>query len=426
MPKSAISVQGLSKKYRIDVRGTAPDRITESLAALATRSLRRTSRSSRKADFWALRDVSFEVARGSSVGIIGRNGAGKSTLLKILSRITDPTEGRIELRGTMGSLLEVGTGFHPELSGRENIYLSGAILGMGRRTIDRKFGEIVDFADIGDFLDTPIKRYSSGMKVRLGFAVAAFLEPDILFIDEVLAVGDANFQRKSLGKISELGGEGRTVMFVSHSMPAVLRLCERAILLDQGRVVADGPSHQVVKRYLESDTGKSGERRWPDAESPGDAVARLRNVRVIPAGAGTADEVDIRQPVDIEVTYWSENPNDLRPSVNLRLYNDDGICIFVTSDWTNRVERDRPRARGLTRATCRIPGNFLAEGRVTVTVGISTINPTVAHVFEHDVVAFQVVDRSAGDGVRGDYVNEWPGVVRPLLEWKVEGLGVDG
>ena len=202
-------------------------------------------------------------------------------------------------------------------------------------------------------------------------------------------------------------------------MPAILRLCNRAILLDHGRVVADGPTHDVVRRYLESDAGGTGERRWDDALAPGDDVARLRSVRVLPVGGGPPEEIDLRQGLDVEVTYWSAAPGALRPSANLRFYNEDGVCLFVTSDWSDRDAWMQTRQPGLTRATCRIPANFLAEGQVTVTVGVSTINPTVAHVFEPDVVAFQIVDRSFGDGVRGEYANEWPGVVRPMLEWHV-------
>jgi lipopolysaccharide transport system ATP-binding protein len=423
MAEIAVAASGLAKKYRIGVRHDPYDRLTESLWNVLTSPFRRGRPKDESADFWALRDVSFEIPRGSAVGVIGRNGAGKSTLLKILSRITEPTLGRAELHGRVGSLLEVGTGFHNELTGRENILLSGAILGMSRAEIVRRFDEIVDFADVGQFIDTPVKRYSSGMKVRLGFAVAAFLEPEILFIDEVLAVGDAEFQKKCLGKMSEFGAGGRTILFVSHSMPAILRLCDRAILLHHGRVAADGPTQHVVRTYLESDLGRTGERHWDDrADAPGDPIARLKSIRVLPADGGPAEEIEIRQPIDVEVEYWSEDPGALRPSVGLHFYNDEGVCLFASHDWNDREASVRRRVPGVVRSTCRVPANFLAEGRIIVTASVATFNPFVNHAVERDAVAFQVVDRSEGDGVRGQYANEWPGVVRPMLEWHIENL----
>jgi lipopolysaccharide transport system ATP-binding protein len=423
MSDLAVVVEGLGKRYRIGHQRDPYPRLSEALSGLLRAPLDRI-RGGRKDTtdwFWALRDVSFELRHGDIVGVIGRNGAGKSTLLKILSRITAPTTGRAQLYGRVGSLLEVGTGFHPELTGRENIQMSAAVLGMRRREIDRKFDEIVDFAGIGPFLDTPVKRYSSGMQVRLGFAVAAHLEHEILFVDEVLAVGDAEFQKKCLGKISEIGQAGRTIVFVSHSMPAMLRLCDRAMLLDQGKVAAHGATQLVVQTYLESDLGRTWERRWgDDARAPGDDVARLRSIRVVPGSGGRSDEVDLAEPVEVEVEYLSTAPGDLRPSVNLHFFNDEGVCLFVTNDWNDRAWWERKRPSGTVRSVCRIPGNFLAEGRVTITAAVSTYNPTVIHAVERDAVAFQVIDRSAGAGVRGVYGGDWPGVVRPMLEWRVD------
>jgi lipopolysaccharide transport system ATP-binding protein len=426
--ENAISVDGLGKRYRISHRRNPYGRLTESLSGAIRAPLDRISGKPREAAewFWALQDVSFEVGRGDVMGVIGRNGAGKSTLLKILSRITEPTTGEAEMRGRVGSLLEVGTGFHPELTGRENVYMSAAILGMRRPEINRKFDEIIEFAGFEKFLDTPVKRYSSGMQVRLAFAVAAHLEPEILLIDEVLAVGDADFQKKCLGKMSEMGQAGRTVVFVSHSMSAVLRLCDRAVLLHQGRVVTAGPTHEVVRSYLESDLGRTGERRWESRlGAPGDEVARLRSVRVVPSKGGPPEEIDIRHSVEIEVKYWSDAPGSLRPSVGLHFYNDEGVCLFSSQDWTDRKAWNRQRDPGLVRATCRIPGNFLAEGRVVVTVFVATFDPVVNHAEARDAVAFQVVDRSEGDAVRGTYGNEWPGVVRPFLEWHVDAFPPD-
>lgn len=425
MSDVAISVEGLGKRYRIGHLRDPYGRLTESLwgAMRAPIDLVRGKRRETGEWIWALRDATFDVRQGEVVGVIGRNGSGKTTLLKLLSRITEPTTGKALLHGRVGSLLEVGTGFHPELTGRENVLMSGAVLGMRRAEINRKFDEIVAFAGVEQFLDTPVKRYSSGMQVRLGFAVAAHLEPEILFIDEVLAVGDADFQKKCLGKMSEIGQAGRTILFVSHSMPAMLRLCERAVLLDHGRVIAAGPTHEVVRAYLESDVGRTSERRWDDpTTSPGDEVARLRSIRVVPAHGGRGDEVDITEPIDIEVEYWTAALENLQPSVNLHLYNGEGICLFSVSDEPNVGWRRIPRQPGVVRSTCRIPGNFLAEGRMTINVGVGTYNPSRAHATESDAIAFQVVDRTAGEGVRGTYSGEWPGVIRPMLDWTVDWL----
>src|SRR5438094_366500 len=306
MSDVAIRVAGLGKQYQIGGDRKPYKTIRESLTDTVLGPLRRL-RAGLSADavngeqaFWALKDVSFEVNRGEVVGIIGRNGAGKSTLLKILSRITEPTEGEVEIAGRVGSLLEVGTGFHPELTGRENVYLNGAILGMKRSEIDRKFDEIVAFSEIEKFLETPVKHYSSGMYTRLAFAVAAHLEPEILLVDEVLAVGDARFQKKCLNKMHDVGHQGRTVLFVSHNMPAITRLCARTILLDEGSVLHDGPSHQVVSAYLNSGLGTTAAREWPDpAKAPGGEVARLRAVRVRTEEGRITDVVDIRRPVRI-------------------------------------------------------------------------------------------------------------------------------
>src|SRR2546421_4416499 len=264
--KPIIKVQNLGKRYRLGAQQAQYGSLRETLAGMARAPVRFLQRNGRAAQplFWAVKNVSFEVQPGEVVGIIGRNGAGKSTLLKMLSRITQPTAGRIELYGRIASLLEVGTGFHPELTGRENIYLNGAILGMARGEIKRKFDEIVSFAEVEKFIDTPVKHYSSGMYLRLAFAVAAHLEPEILLVDEVLAVGDARFQRKCLDKMQDAGKQGHTVLLVSHNMPTITRLCPRTILLDQGHVLKDGPSHEVASEYLNGGLGMSAARVWPD------------------------------------------------------------------------------------------------------------------------------------------------------------------
>jgi lipopolysaccharide transport system ATP-binding protein len=415
----AIRAEGIGKCYRLgETQGMGRyGSLREDIASAFTKRRRRANTE----ELWALKDVSFDVRSGETVGIIGRNGAGKSTILKILARITPPTRGRGETNGRVGALLEVGTGFHPELTGRENIMLSAAVMGMRRSDALARFDEIVEFSGLSRFLDTPVKRYSSGMYMRLAFAVAAHLEPEILLIDEVLAVGDAQFQRKCLGRMEELGDTGRTVVFVSHSMPSVLRLCPRVILLDRGHLRADGPGPAVVEEYL-GHGGSASSREWSTPETaPGDDRVRLKAVRVVDETGAQTAEADIRKPVVIEVDYWnlSDDP-DFRPYANVGLFNADNTCLFVVHDMTNQDWRRRPRRKALVRTRCRIPGNFLAEGTVFVHAGVSSLEPTVVHAREYDAVAFQVIDNSAGDGARGDWVNDFPGVVRPLLEWEID------
>lgn len=375
--------------------------------------------------FWALQDVSFEVKQGEMVGIIGRNGAGKSTLLKMLSRITEPTHGRIEIDGRVAALLEVGTGFHGELTGRENIYLNGTILGMKRAEITRKFDEIVAFAEVEQFIDTPVKRYSSGMAMRLGFSVAAHLESEILIVDEVLAVGDATFQKKCLGKMEGVAKEGRTIFFVSHNMPSVTRLCQRVILLGEGKLCRDGLSHEIVKAYLHSEFSTMSSREWTDPlRAPSGEVVRLRAVRVRTEDGQCTENVDIRKPVGIEMEY-----EVLQPGYKMRsafsLYNEDGVRLFDSVDLDPKW-RGRVRPCGWYRSTAWIPGNSLAEGTMFVDLGLDTLEPDVAQFYQRQAVAFMVIDSCEGDSARGDFAGHLPGVVRPMLNWNTvlspEGL----
>src|SRR5688572_4367560 len=340
MGEIAVRVNDLSKQYRIGGRkkayGTLRDQMVSTLKSIigrnghgATNSRRACSTASVASDtFWALKDVSFEVKQGEVLGIIGRNGAGKSTLLKLLSRITEPTHGRIEINGRVSSLLEVGTGFHGELTGRENVYLNGTILGMKRGEIAKKFDEIVAFAGVELFIDTPVKHYSSGMYLRLAFAVAAHLEPEILIVDEVLAVGDADFQRKCLGKMAGVADEGRTIFFVSHNMPAITRLCKRALYMDEGRLRLDGPAHEVVKAYLHSGLGTMAEREWPDPDkAPKGEVVRLCAVRVRTEDGLCTEKIDIRKPVGIEMEYDVLKPgHKVRSAIGV--HNEEGVHAF--------------------------------------------------------------------------------------------------
>jgi len=429
MAEVALRAQALSKRYRIGASRPGYRTLRDALSEGLTRTLRtayglvrlRPRRSRTDDTIWALKDVSFEVERGEVVGIIGRNGSGKSTLLKVLSRITRPTTGSAEISGRAGSLLEVGTGFHPELTGRDNIYLNGAILGMKRAEIARKFDEIVAFAEVGKLLDTPVKHYSSGMYVRLAFAVAAHLEAEILLVDEVLAVGDAAFQRKCIRKMQEAGEQGRTVLFVSHSATAITRLCPRSILLDAGYLQTDGPSHQVMNAYLGTGIGLVAAREWSNpAQAPGNDVARLRAVRVRGEDGSVREAMDIRRPVAIELEF-----DVLRPGFvlvpNCHFFNEESVYLFVTSD-LDEEWRNRPRPVGRYVATVWLPGNFLAEGTLIVGAALSTLTPLVVHFYERDAVAFQVIDSLDGDSARGDYAGPMPGVVRPILQWTTRFL----
>jgi lipopolysaccharide transport system ATP-binding protein len=418
--ETAIRVERISKRYLIGAtQGFARYRTLREDIAKAASPKRREKE--RQRELWALKDVTFEIQAGETVGVIGRNGAGKSTLLKLLAGITSPTSGRGETFGRVASLLEVGTGFQGELTGRENIFLAAAIMGMRRAETLSRFDEIVAFAGLEKFIDTPVKRYSSGMYMRLAFSVAAHLDPEILLVDEVLAVGDAEFQKRCLGRMGELTGAGRTVLFVSHSIPSILRLCPRVILLDGGRLTADGAGPEVVDVYMGREGGSAfGE--WPDIQSaPGDDRVRLRSIAIRNPKGELAPEVNIADPVSVEVEYLNLCPDpDFRPTVALSFYNTEGTCAFVTWDMNNLAWRDRPRGRQAVRTRCQIPGHFLAEGGLSVLIEISSYGPTAHHVSEHDAAMFHVVDPGDGEGVRGAWVGDWPGVVRPMLAWETE------
>jgi len=374
-----------------------------------------------KEEFWALKDISFEVKKGEVVGIIGRNGAGKSTLLKILSRITEPTKGRIYIKGRVSSLLEVGTGFHPELTGRENIYLNGSILGMSKAEIEGKFDEIIEFSGIEKFIDTPVKRYSSGMYVRLAFAVAAYLEPEILIVDEVLAVGDYEFQKKCLGKMEKVASEGRTVLMVSHNMTSVVNLCQRGILLNSGKVVTDGRVTETVQKYMETAREAGGEVVWPDPkEAPGDEVLRLHAVRILQEGIeGATGDVEISKEVIIEISYWNLYEGAL---VSLSLWLRDQMGGVVLGSATHKgvsLIEDywhwRPRPVGRYRTICRIPGNFLNEGMYSITFWVNGLKPE-ARIYQDYAVSFYVHDT----GEMREQHGAFAGVVRPKLAWSTE------
>lgn len=354
--------------------------------------------------FWALRDVSFDVLDGEVLGIIGKNGAGKSTLLKLLSRITAPTVGSIKIKGRVASLLEVGTGFHPELTGRENVFLNGAILGMKTKEIASKFDEIVEFSGVKKFIDTPVKRYSSGMYVRLAFAVAAHLEPEVLIIDEVLAVGDAEFQKKCLGKMGEVAKGGRTVLFVSHNMQAVQSLCKQTILLEGGKMVEKGPSHSVVNNYLSRTTLAVSRRAWDDpATAPGAEGAIFKSVElVLPEGK---DFVDVTTPFGIRVNFVNSGGHR-KLNLVVRLYTMASECIF------NTVSDCHEFGNGEIEGTCYVPGDLLNYGVYSIMILI--VKDTSRELYElHDALQFEVHDKRSNQSWFGD----WPGYVRPRMEF---------
>jgi lipopolysaccharide transport system ATP-binding protein len=420
-----IRVDALGKRY---VLGAArqPERYTALRDVLAERAKallrrpfarRRASRTEDpKRDFWALQDVSFDVRRGEVIGIIGRNGAGKSTLLKILSRITEPTRGTIRLRGRVASLLEVGTGFHPELTGRENIFLNGAILGMRRTEIRAKFDEIVAFAEIERFLDTPVKRYSSGMYVRLAFAVAAHLEPEILIIDEVLAVGDAEFQKKCLGKMQQVAREDRrTVIFVSHNMAAVNALCSRVLWLQKGALRATGPSARMVETYLlDGNEDLTSERRWTAEERPANAKLRLRAVRLLDAAGVGRTEYAYHEDIHIELEYELRVPVP-KLRVCIRLLTPDATVAFQSNDDASPGVADLRREPGSFSSCCIVPGQLL--NCTTYFLTVTADDPFVEVFFQEEGVLRLEVQQTSRDG--GRLGESFPGAVHPALEWRV-------
>ncbi len=438
----AIRVEGLSKLYRIGQyvgTGIQYKTLRETLASLvyvpiyriktSFKSLLKNSSETLVKNFdtdkstssfiWALRDVSFEVKKGEIIGIIGENGAGKSTLLKILTGITKPTEGYAELKGRVGSLLEVGTGFHPELTGRENIYLSGAILGMSKKEIDRRFKEIVEFAGIEKFLDTPLKRYSSGMAVRLGFAVAAHLEPEILLVDEVLTVGDIEFQRKCLGKMGEVVKSGRTILFVSHNLWAVRNLCDRVILLQRGKIIKIGRSDEVIKYYIELNSQKfenyKSDNLTGNINNQTDMTLglgyRILNIRLIDLKREKIQNFFISEGAFVEITFQVIN-NGTKPRFSLGLFGPHGEKIFGSLNNTDDLYAE-PLKQGIYKTTCRIPGNLLNEGKFSISLTCGEVGKFESYRYDN-ILSFDCID----DGLlRGDYCGEFSGLIRPKLEW---------
>jgi len=427
---TAISVRNLGKQYKIGAtqekfrynlfRDVLVDTLMTPVRvyrALRGQGMRGTNAIT---TIWALKDVSFDLEEGKVLGIVGRNGAGKSTLLKILSRVTEPTRGTVAVRGRVGSLLEVGTGFHPELTGRENIYLNGAVLGMKRAEIDRRFDEIVDFSEVSQFIDTPVKRYSSGMYLRLAFAVAAHLEPEILVVDEVLAVGDAEFQRKCLGKMGDVAQQGRTVLFVSHNMSAILRLTQEAIVLKKGELIKRAATPEAVDFYLSSGQAESGERIWEADEIPlASAPFRPISLRLRDRGGKVVDTVRSSEPLTVEWEYRLEAPlTGLRVGMYLNTMRGEYVFTTFDTDDAKQYEQFSARKQGHYISRCTIPADFFNEGRYYLGVNASSF-AVRRYFMDENALSFNV-DISGAPGTQWPELRQGP--VRPRLDWKIEKL----
>jgi lipopolysaccharide transport system ATP-binding protein len=422
---TAILVEHIRKQFRLGRLQNEYPTLRESLSSAARGFAARIGRFGRRQPgsqpdsetIWALDDVSLSVRQGEIVGIIGPNGAGKTTLLKILARITEPTSGRARVRGRLGSLLEVGTGFHFELTGRENVFLSGAILGMRRSEIRRRFDEIVAFSELERFIDTPVKFYSSGMYLRLAFAVAAHLEPEVLLVDEVLAVGDASFQQKCIARMDNVAKHGRTILFVSHNMTAIENLCDRAIWISQGRIVNDGRAEQVVADYLRTVSNVLLERHWPERKTaPGNDFVRIHGARVRPLHRSVGDEINVKTPIVVEFEYWSEQPTArLIPSVHV--FNDQGVIVFNVGPVERSAWQQRPDGPALIRDICHIPADLLNDGTYRVSFCLSKGHDLV--YCHDDLLVFGVRDTIEE---RHAWYGKWVGAIRPVLEWRTEVL----
>lgn len=373
---------------------------------------------------WALKNINFEVKQGDVLGIIGRNGAGKSTLLKILSKVTAPTTGTVKTKGRIASLLEVGTGFHPDLSGRDNIFLNGAILGMTRKEIQSKFDEIVDFAGVERYIDTPVKRYSSGMYVRLAFGVAAHLEPEILIVDEVLAVGDAEFQKKCLGKMKDVSvNHGRTVLFVSHQMDAISRLCFNTIVLNNGKIGFTGASDAAIHYYLKGNNNLTNSRNWLDQDGkPGNDWIQLLEVKVISDSNDRTNSFFINESIKVTMNYEVLKEN-LQFTHGFNLYDNFGNHIFSSHDTSKAIQK-MPVSKGFYSATVTLPPNLLAEGLHIGSVAAMSYDPYRVHFHEKEVISFVIIDPGNGNTARGVYGGNFPGLIRPMLKWETQSFKI--
>lgn len=431
MNDTVIRIEGLGKQYNIrhELQKHQPTTLREAVMAQVRRTLRGTELSKvevssspveESENIWVLQDINLDIKRGEVVGIIGRNGAGKSTLLKILSRITDPTCGRATITGRVASLLEVGTGFHPELTGRENIFLNGTILGMSNGEIRSKFDEIVAFSGVEKFLDTPVKRYSSGMYVRLAFAVASHLEPDILIVDEVLAVGDMDFQKKCMGRMDEVSKQGRTVLFVSHNLPMISSLCNKCVLLDSGKLVTKGDTADVLPLYHGASFTQSKKAVAQGANQTHKQKVELLSAWVTNGDQVIAHKLSIFEDVYLHIKYTvtEELSEAIVPFFHVLDEKGDYVFLSFPHNWPE----DTGRQAGIYEAVCHIPAHFLNDGSYSVSVQVNTVtNGHTLEFFEHHALRFVVMDNVHENPHRAHvkYSYQLPGVVRPLLDWQL-------
>lgn len=414
--KPAVEINQLGKKYRIkktDRYLALRDTIAYSLKNIFKRNL------GDKKDFWALQDIHLKIEPGERLGIIGKNGAGKSTLLKLLSRVTFPTTGEAIIRGRLASLLEVGTGFHPELTGRENIYLNGSILGLKKIEIDKQFDAIVDFSGVESFLDTALKNYSSGMQLRLAFAVAAHLEPEILLIDEVLAVGDMEFQKKCLGKMEEVSKQhGRTILFVSHNMNYISSLCNKSILLDNGRILESGDTSQVITSYITNVIARSFHITWNKNDQPGNDVTKLLSLRVIDVTYNTRSHFDVTEIVGLEMNYEVLQEGHIL-WLGYNIHNQYGVNVFDTHSVSSELYK-KTHEKGKYRAIAWIPGNLLNAGGYYIGCAIFNHLKKIIHFHEKEILFFNIYETFDENNARGMSGDDFPGVIRPLLKWAID------
>ncbi len=401
---TVLSIENISKKYVLNSKGKSNDDLRDTITGWSQKILRPSGPKDEKSDFWALKDINFEVKQGDRLGLVGANGAGKSTLLKILSQITAPTTGSVKIHGRMASLLEVGTGFHPELTGRENIFLNGAILGMRKAEIVKHFDAIVDFAGIEKFIDTPVKRYSSGMYVRLGFAIAAHLEPEILVVDEVLAVGDADFQKKSIGKMRDVSNSGRTLLFVSHNLTAVQGLCNKGAYLRGGELIKFGQIDDVITEYVKNVSKFNLAQAWESPnDAPGNDFVRIKSIKLVPHESHTRPNLDTTTPLRLELEYWNF-VDQAELNVSIFLYSMTGECVFNIGDEAQFYQK------GTVKSVCDIPGDFLNDGSYYMSIMIVRDRLAPVYFFE-DALAFDIIDYREGT----EWVGKWPGAVRPKM-----------